>query len=266
MNARPLPQDDALLDLLATRAVEGLDANDERTLRAQCRAMGLDDPPEDFDVAAAALELAYLRPEDMTPMPADVTARLLAKGEAYCAAVAPGAIPFPASSSRSVAQRLMPWLVAASLALAAVAWLTYPTPAPPRLDGNDMVRVLASAPDAVTLPWGEWSDDSVKAECPGVRGKVVWSESLQRGYMVFEGLPANARDREQYQLWIVDSRGMSQRISGGIFDAAGQGEIVVPITPAIAVKNAAAFAVTIEAPGGTWVSDMSRRVVIAAKG
>jgi hypothetical protein len=44
-----------------------------------------------------------------------------------------------------------------------------------------------------------------------------------------------------------------------------KGELVVPIRPAIEVQGAAAFAVTIEKVGGTWVSDMKRRVVIAAK-
>jgi hypothetical protein len=36
--------------------------------------------------------------------------------------------------------------------------------------------------------------------------------------------------------------------------------------PGIRVVGAAAFAITIERPEGTWVSDMKRRVVIASKG
>jgi hypothetical protein len=92
--------------------------------------------------------------------------------------------------------------------------------------------------------------------------------------MTFSNLPA-LQPGEQYQLWIIDKRGLadatgqSMRISGGVFDGGidmvGKGELVVPIVPAIQVQGAAAFAVTIEKTGGTWVSDMKRRVVIAAK-
>jgi hypothetical protein len=39
----------------------------------------------------------------------------------------------------------------------------------------------------------------------------------------------------------------------------------VPVEPLIPVRDVAAFAVTVEQPGGTWVSDMSRRVVIASR-
>ena len=82
------------------------------------------------------------------------------------------------------------------------------------------------------------------------------------------GLPETNPTAETYQLWIIDSRGMEQRVSGGVFSggAGGEGgEVIVPIDPALAIKGAGAFAVTIEPPGGNAVSDMKRRVVIAAK-
>jgi hypothetical protein len=86
--------------------------------------------------------------------------------------------------------------------------------------------------------------------------------------MEFTNLPALDPNKECYQLWIIDSRGMEQRISGGCFNAApgGKGVTTVVIKPGIQVVGAAAFAVTIERPEGTWVSDMKRRVVIAKKG
>ncbi len=66
-------------------------------------------------------------------------------------------------------------------------------------------------------------------------------------------------------LWQQELCAMQQRISGAIFDgSSGSGELYVPIDPKLTVRKAAAFAVTIEQPGGTWVSDMKRRVVIAA--
>jgi anti-sigma-K factor RskA len=111
-----------------------------------------------------------------------------------------------------------------------------------------------------TASWGEWEGPEQR----GVRGEVAWSEAAQRGYMTFEGLAPNDPTEEQYQLWIIDERGLEQRISGGVFDADEDGNLVVEIEPAVEIHNAAAFAVTIERPGGVWVSDMTRRVVIAA--
>lgn len=163
------------------------------------------------------------------------------------------------NGARSGVMRLG-WLVAAAaVILAAVAWIP---PARPNA-AERLSRLVAQGGDVAQYAWSAWDNP----EIDGVQGDVFWSESRQEGYMVFKGLPSNPRDREQYQLWIIDSRGMTQRISGGVFNGgAGEtGELVVPITPAIPVKSAAAFAVTIEEPGGTWVSDMKRRVVIAAK-
>ncbi|MFG0284607.1 MAG: anti-sigma factor domain-containing protein [Phycisphaerales bacterium JB039] len=166
------------------------------------------------------------------------------------------------------------WLAAAAcLVLAVAVWMVS---GPGSAGGAESLAeqrqdLLAEAPDAVRLEWGDWALEGAPPEIDGVRGDVVWSESRQEGYLRFVGLPPNDPTHEQYQLWIIDRRGLadedgqSARISGAIFNAAGD-EVIVPIEPAIPVQGAAAFAVTIEAPGGVWASDMSRRVVIAAKG
>jgi anti-sigma-K factor RskA len=150
------------------------------------------------------------------------------------------------------------WLAAAAclaIAIGVAARRTGPTdPARAR------EQFLETASDAATAPWGEWDSPEQR----GVAGEVVWSESAQRGYMTFRGLGPNDPTEEQYQLWIIDERGLEQRISGGVFDSDADGEVVVEIEPAVEIRGAAAFAVTIERPGGVWVSDMSRRVVIAA--
>jgi hypothetical protein len=128
---------------------------------------------------------------------------------------------------------------------------------------KDTYLQLASATTALKLSWGDWSDANVACEKPGVKGDVVWDEARKTGVMKFANLPKLDATKEQYQLWIIDSRGMEQRISGGVFNGFG-GEQYVLIDPGIAVDRAAAFAVTIERPDGVWVSDMKRRVVIAA--
>ena len=42
------------------------------------------------------------------------------------------------------------------------------------------------------------------------------------------------------------------------------GEVIVPINAALPIRDAAAFAVTVEAPGGVVVSDRSRLALLAA--
>jgi hypothetical protein len=127
-----------------------------------------------------------------------------------------------------------------------------------------LAAIVETAPDLIKASWGDWDNPEIK----GVSGDVAWSDTKQCGYMRFKNLPALDAAKEQYQLWIIDSRGMEQRISGGVFNGgslAKDGTLVVPITPGIQVVGAAAFAITIERPEGTWVSDMKRRVVIASK-
>lgn len=116
--------------------------------------------------------------------------------------------------------------------------------------------------NVISVAWSPWSNEQVTSETPAATGEVVWSDQAQAGEMTFVDLPE--LDNAVYQLWIIDAeRGMEQRISGAIFNGK-PGELRVPIEPQLAVGEAAAFAITIEQPGGVWVSDMSRRALIAS--
>lgn len=171
-------------------------------------------------------------------------------------------IPMPARSNR------LPWLlVAASLALAAVGWMQAMRAAPSGSVplASDQIptpsQLLAQAGDTFTATFADWDSPEVK----GVQGEVTWSDAAQTGVMRFTNLPLRSGDR--YQLWIVDSRGMEQRISGGVFNGGdcSVSALEIPIKPGIEVVAAAAFAITIERPEGVWVSDMKRRVAIAKR-
>jgi hypothetical protein len=254
---------DRVTDLLADQALEGLTPEQELELESLLASEGVIRDIS-FSVAAAALELSMLTPRDLQPCPAQVRARLERAGQQWAQATASvmrapeiTQQPFPEVSRRATrfVFRAGPWLAAAAcLTLAAVAWW----PNPPE---QDLMQVVNADPTSTAMTFGEWDNPEVR----GVRGECVWCERSQMGYLRFVNLPPNDPTKEQYQLWIIDERGMGQRISGGIFDAAEDGETVVPIKPGIRVRDAKAFAVTIEAPGGTWVSDMSRRVVIASR-
>lgn len=124
---------------------------------------------------------------------------------------------------------------------------------------------LLEVPGTVRVAWRPFDLPNNPAEQGQVQGDVVWNDELQQGYLRFVGLKVNDPKTEQYQVWLIDERGMEQKVGGGVFNASAEGEIVVPITPGIDVGRVALFAITIEHPGGTWVPDLKRRVVVAPR-
>ncbi len=126
-------------------------------------------------------------------------------------------------------------------------------------------RKLLELPGTVRVAWQPFDLPDAPAEQGRVTGDVVWNDELEQGFVRFVGLKPNDPTKEQYQIWVIDERGMEQKVSGGVFNASADGEIVVPITPSIDVRRVALFAVTIEEPGGTVVPNLSRRVVVAPR-
>ena len=76
-------------------------------------------------------------------------------------------------------------------------------------------------------------------------------------------MPPNDPSQEQYQLWIIDPERDAEPIDGGVFDVASSGEVVVPIQAKLKVLKPAAFAITIEKPGGVVVSTQERLPLLA---
>lgn len=150
-------------------------------------------------------------------------------------------------------------LTAAELTIA-----RYEAPADPaELAANR--RKLLEVPGTVRLAWSPFDLPDAPAEQRQVTGDVIWNDELQTGYLRFVGLDVNDPDVEQYQVWVIDERGMEQKVSGGVFNATAEGEVIVPIDPGIPVGRVALFAITVEDPGGTWVPDLRRRVVVAPR-
>ncbi|MFG0259802.1 MAG: anti-sigma factor domain-containing protein [Phycisphaerales bacterium JB041] len=263
--------DDRLLELLADREVESLSDADRRELDA----LLAETPDADDGSMEQAAVMAMLGSLDAADeeMPAELRRSTLeaitssehsasGSGSATAPATEPplrlAGAPDPAPQPRVSVLAWSGWLAAAAcLVIAGLTVLSTPRTLAP---AEARARFLQTTSDVAVANWGDWDNP----EQPGVTGTIEWSESAQKGYMTFEGLAVNNPTVEQYQLWIIDERGMEQRISGAIFDADSEGRVVVEVEPGIEVRNAAAFAVTIEKPEGVWVSDMSRRVVIAA--
>ncbi len=126
---------------------------------------------------------------------------------------------------------------------------------------------LLEVPGTVRLAWAPFNlEGAAPAEQPGLTGDVVWNDEQETGYLRFAGLKPNDPKVEQYQVWVIDERGMEQKVSGGVFNATAQGEVIVPIDPGIDVGKVVLFAITVEKPGGTWVPDLKRRLVVAPRG
>ncbi|MGP1346306.1 MAG: hypothetical protein ACTS3F_06525 [Phycisphaerales bacterium] len=126
-------------------------------------------------------------------------------------------------------------------------------------------RKLLEVPGTVRMAWSPFDLPDAPAEQREVTGDVVWNDELETGYLRFVGLDVNDPNIEQYQVWVIDERGMEQKVSGGVFNATAEGEVIVPIEPGIPVGRVALFAITVENPGGTWVPNLERRVVVAPR-
>ena len=183
----------------------------------------------------------------------------------------------PAHATRSGATGW--WAAAACLLLAMFGWLRSPhptvapvagtppptappvqaqIPAPPPTPAEERATLLAR-PDSLKITLGATKDPGAA----GMSGDVVWNPVTQQGFLHFVGLRPNDPQMHQYQLWIFDAtRDQRYPVDGGVFDVPeGQGEVVVPVRPALPVGSAKAFAVTIEKPGGVVVS--GRQHVVA---
>jgi hypothetical protein len=112
---------------------------------------------------------------------------------------------------------------------------------------------------------GRWAWSHETGVAANVRGEVVWDPVHQVGYLTLQGLEPNAESGRQYQLWIFDGeRDDRYPVDGGVFDVPHTPSMItVPIRPALQVRQAVAFAVTLEPAGGVVVSDRQRLMALA---
>jgi hypothetical protein len=261
-----LPEDDRLLELMATRAVEGLSAAEEKELE-QLAARYPELDLDELDAVAASLSLSGLKFE---PMPADLRARVEADAEDWLSRGREARPPASVTPLRSRTRGVATWggwlAAAASLVLALLGWIEVERkeaelaavrdPAP-----EELLAALQARPETLVLPWSATEDPAAT----GAEGAVVWNRAEQAGLMRFRGLAANDPAVSQYQLWIFDAdRDDRFPVDGGVFDVpAGVDEVLVPIHPRVPVGEVALFAVTVEVPGGVVVSSRERIALVA---
>ncbi len=274
-------ESEILLELLAARATEGLDAQDQARLDALLRQRP-DEDDDSLDLAAAALDAALLD-EPLEDLPPNLKRKLQAEADDFLQRPTPVRSAQPTRSPAPDRPRLEPaidfdpyarpprrkalawagWLAAAAmLVLSLIAWYPLLTRSSPQSSAAEMRQQLLQeqGEEALQLAWSA-TDDPAAA---GARGDVVWSKSRQAGYMRFSGLSANDPSASQYQLWIFDrSRDDRFPVDGGVFDIPpGAAEVIVPIQAKLSVDQAYLFAVTVEQPGGVVVSSRERIVLL----
>jgi hypothetical protein len=289
--------DEALIDLLIKQATEGLSPAEQRALDVLDSAVA-SAHLRDFERAAAAIALAGSA--NAEPLPAALAQSVARRADEHFAALAAAgsrdkvvdlaAARTPPSAATRETPRAAPksgaygWLAAAAcLVLAVFAWNRAPPPAAPVAVVTPPAEVIPPIPEPVAPPTVAEEraallakSDSLKVTvgatkdpaAAGVSGDVVWDPATQRGFLHLVGLAANDPALRQYQLWIFDGgRDKRYPVDGGVFDVpANATEVIIPIHAALAVRKPAAFAVTIEKPGGVVVTGREHVVVLGAAG
>lgn len=267
-------------ELLADDALVGLTAEEH----AELEQMLVDSPLElDGERDALARAAASVAIASTSKTSEEIPASLIAKLEKLATSTStststparvPSAIPLPVRS-RLVGR--IGWIAAAAGMLIAIgSWTREPRevvvtksvfvphdvlPPPPPTPEEERERLLAKA-GTEKIDWSAAKDDASK----DASGDVVWNAAEQKGAMRFRGLAKNDPKKLQYQLWIFDkTRDDKYPVDGGVFDVdAKTGDVIVPITARVAVREATLFAVTVEKPGGAVVSKRER-IILTAK-
>ena len=179
---------------------------------------------DELDAAAAAV--AHAAPA--RPLPPELRDRVLAEIRST------KTVAFPRRSN------WLPWALAACLALTSAYLAAERAGFRKRIARLEQRDVLSQVQIA--------SLSSKLENAPNANAVVVWDEKKQRGVLKVTQLPRNEENRD-YQLWLVDPR-YKDPVDGGVFHVANDGTMSVPFKPASPVREAQAFAISLERKGG----------------
>ena len=261
------PLANRLEELLVSKVTEGWNTADEREFE-QTDWSSLETNPtqdlEELECAAAAFAVVFEQLEaenqHQEQLPGELHDKILANAKSALAGtqkidtsaikdqmVGPKTNPDVVASVSGMSRReVVAWLSTAAGWLLALLFWGSRKPA-----GSEPVAILTAEEklaqfmqlgpaDLVEVDWQPNADQ-------GAKGKVVWSDAKQEGYMVFEGMQTAGPRNKIYQLWIFDTdKGQKHPVDGGVFDVSSSGKSVVPIDARIPVDKAVMFAITEE--------------------
>ncbi len=240
-----------LIDLLADRATEGLDARESQELNGLLADHPSVDPNE-LDWVAAMVDLS-LTSQDFEPMPTGLRDQVILRAEHYfneTGAAAKTVRNVDIQTDSPNRNRFAWYLAAASIFVALAGWWQVLIPSSgPESQAAAFAKFLGETDDVIS---GNWNSEVEGYE--KVVGEFAWSGKKQAGFMRFVNLPPNDPNVAQYQLWIVDPNRDKHPIDGGVFDVGSFAEAIVPIDAKLQVDQPNAFAITLEKPGGVVVS------------
>jgi hypothetical protein len=243
-------------ELCAGRAIGDLSPEEERELAALCAQLRIA-PDSTFDLVAAAAQADALETSGET-LPAHLAQRLHRWAESTGQPVAESTLIRPQVPAWRIIARspVSGWVAAAAVLILSLLVLRNEKPLPPERAEQ---RLRAEAPDLIEREFAGLGDFGQAG------GSVIWSDSLQQGYMILNGIPANNPQQAQYQLWIVDpARDADAPVDGGVFDIPRDGSpAVIPIAAKLPLSKPQAFVITLEQPGGVVKSKQEKVVALA---
>ena len=255
------PDRDRLLELLADQAIGALSAEETAELE-RLREVDRTLDPIEFERGAAAAHVAFIE-HSAHAVPEDVRNRLAAAGAQWARQSgmrigkktrAGDAARRDRAQRRTGPLARLGWLAAAAC-LALAAWGWWPWIAQHWM----LVPRVNNAADKITVAFASGNHASGQ----GATGEVVWSNTLNKGYIRIRGLQVNDPSRAQYQMWIGDKK-QEHPIDAGVFNiTSATDEIILPINGKLNVTEPTLFAITEEQPGGVVVSDLKRIAVMA---
>lgn len=266
--------EERLLDLLCKQAVSGLSEDESMEMSSLERDVETSDDLRSLELTAAAISTIGISKDDR--LPDHLKAGILAQADEFFGDEAKKAEVPSSTASVAPTASIWSWLgwaaaAAASLLLIGNIWIgrnaeqssVAADPSTPTSERPSLAQLRESlVSSGAALVKAEWSSGNIKDL--GVTGDVVWSDEKQEGYMRFRGLPKNDPNKEQYQLWIFEDEKLEPHPKdGGVFDVNSDGEVIVPIDAKLAAKNAKAFAITVEKPGGVVVSKREKIPALA---
>ncbi|MGD9689239.1 MAG: hypothetical protein AB7K52_00180 [Phycisphaerales bacterium] len=280
-----------LEELLAERAVQGLEAEGHEELRTLMTSARVDEN-DGLERAAAALHVALAGtevPRAGEGMPTALRAKLSQMGQEWAAKQRGEAAPAPRlvgggelpsrTAARPAGSRVLTlgvtwggWMVAAaSLALVAnILPRSNPNTAPgggtmasrPDLSPNERLLALEHRADT--------GDEIVAIDAAGastgVEAELRLDPQTREGYLAIAGLDVSDKSDKQYQVWVLDA-GRDHPVDGGTFDIRGVQEgakVIVPVNPRLPLRNPVGFAVSEEPRGGVVVPRADHILVRAA--
>ncbi len=277
-----------LLELLADQTIFKL--SEEEMLELQRLKTQMPDWEDDYSFELAAAKIGLINLDDTLALPDNLRTKILADADNFFSSAEESqtfaefkpekksaSLPEESGSLSSSLNAFWQWFgwaaaAAACIVLAINIYTTrynsqteivrvpeaVQTPTPEIPAAQKREQLMATATDLITKEWKSPTGNS------DIKGDVVWSNSQQKGFVRFSGMPVNDPNKETYQLWVFDeAQNEKYPIDGGVFNVTSNGEIIVPIDAAITVKKPVMFAVTAEKPGGVVVSSRKNLLAIA---